>query len=503
MAHVDPFGPAGARPAAPPPPPRLRPPLRTTRPPRRPDPHPANLAFLALAGGVAFDLGLRGGIANAIVAVGVATVAVALVLDGRVEGAQARWLAASAVVPAAFLAWRTSPWLLTCDVVAVGGLLGAAILHAQSGSVLDTTPLRLLRRSAVAVPRAFSGVAVLRPLVPGVSRQSASRVGRIALAVVIALPMLAVMVLLLASADAVFASLLVPDVDTGPALGHVVLIALFGFGVLGTVTAALGDADGDAPGGDFGAIEVVTMLGLAAAILGLFVVSQLVALTDAGDRLVESSGLTPAEYARSGFFQLCWATAVLVGFLALVRALAKPDVRGEPPVRILGGVVPLLALGLVAVSLRRMALYDDAFGLTMLRLWVVGAAVWMGGALVMIALRNLGVGGDRNWVVAGAGATGLTLLLLANVANPEAFVVRHNVARAEDGAELDASYLTGLSDDALPAIADAAAQSPDPSVRRALVRNRRCGPDRAGVAALNLAAARAAEARDALCQPRN
>jgi Domain of unknown function (DUF4153) len=39
-------------------------------------------------------------------------------------------------------------------------------------------------------------------------------------------------------------------------------------------------------------------------------------------------------------------------------------------VRILGAAVPGLALGLVAVSLRRMALYDQAFGLTRLRLWI-------------------------------------------------------------------------------------------------------------------------------------
>ena len=120
----------------------------------------------------------------------------------------------------------------------------------------------------------------------------------------------------------------------------------------------------------------------------------------------------------------------------------------------LGAAVPVLALGLVVVSLRRMALYDDVFGLTMLRLWVVGAAVWMGSVLVMTAVRNGRRPDGGNWLVAGAGLSAVLLVVVADVADPEAFVVRHNLARAEAGAELDLGYLFELSDDAVPALAD-------------------------------------------------
>ena len=41
--------------------------------------------------------------------------------------------------------------------------------------------------------------------------------------------------------------------------------------------------------------------------------------------LIESAGLTPAEDARSGFFQLCWATGLLLAVLTVVRALADPE----------------------------------------------------------------------------------------------------------------------------------------------------------------------------------
>jgi hypothetical protein len=467
---------------------------------RRPfDRATARLAALALASGIALDVGIRGGPTNAIVVLGLVLAVVAFAVDEHVERAGARWLALLALVPAAFLAIRVSPWLLASNLAAAGGLAAAAICLSRSGSLLDTTPLRLVRRSLAALERAFlPGLAVLRPLVPQVSPSTAERSRRLAVSLAIALPLVIVVAALLASADAVFAGLLLPDIEPGPALGHLALTASAAAAVVAAVAAARGDADDRIPPGRFGTLEVATMLGLATGVMALFAVAQLVALTSAGDRLIDQAGLTPAEYARSGFFQLCWATALIVAFLALVRALAAPGVLDRPAMRALAAAVPLLALGLVVVSLRRMALYDEAFGLTMLRLWVVGAAVWMGLALLMIAARNLGLGAGRDWVLAGTAATALVLVLAADVANPEAFVVRHNVDRAAGGAELDAAYLSLLSDDALPAHVAATRTAPA-ALRDDLRAHLPCHDAPGGVATLNLSVARAADARDEAC----
>ncbi len=208
--------------------------------------------------------------------------------------------------------------------------------------------------------------------------------------------------------------------------------------------------------------------------------------------------MTPAQYARSGFFQLCWATAVLVVFLVVVRAFAAPHVLAQPGVRGLAGLVPTLALGLVVVSLRRMQLYDRAFGLTMLRLWVVGGALWLGGLLVMMALHNAGVGRGRAWVLATAGAWALGLLVFATVANPESFVVRHNVARARSGEVFDPTYLGTLSDDAVPTLAHELSRA-SPTLKSQLLLTLRCDREAHGVATLNVAVAQAARhARPAL-----
>lgn len=467
----------------------------------REDPAPRRLLAFAVAIGVVLEVGLRGGVANAVVVTGIVLTVHLLWTDHRLERREARVVAAASLVPALFLGVRASAWLAWSNAVAVVALLTLAVTHARSGSILDSGPAQLLRRAASGLSRGVGGLSIVTSVTPKVStsqRDGLLRVGR-GLAVVV--PVLLVLVALLASADAVFASFLSPELDTGPAIGHVALAALLASLVVVLAHATWAEDDESSRQGTFGAVEISTMLGLVAAVLGLFVISQLVALTDAGDRLIQSAGLTPAEYARSGFFQLCWATGLLLAFLAFVRALADPSAWRSRPVVTLSATVPVLALGLVIVSLRRMAFYDEVFGLTMLRLWVVGAAIWMGSVLLMVAARNLGVGSNRQWLVAGASLAGLALVVVANVMNPEAFVARRNVDRASEGAELDIDYLSGLSDDVLPVVTDAIDDQTDPIPRGDLLVALRCGEDADGVAALNLAARRASGLRAGYCAP--
>ena len=434
------------------------------------------------------------------VVAGLAVVVATLVTRRRVQRAPARLLALAALGPMAFLGLRASPWLAASNLLVALLLVSGAVLYSRSGSVLDASPIRILQRGLGALGHGLAGLAVVRSLSPGLTRADVDRLGRVVVALVVAVPVLGILVALLASADAVFASLLTPDVNAGPIAGHVLLAVPLALVVIVVATASSAPAEERPLSGGFGVTEVATMLILTAVVLGLFVVAQLLALTDAGERLVTSAGLTPAEYARSGFFQLCWATGLLLAFLALVRGLAAPAALAHPLVRGLGGVVPVLALGLVVVSVRRMTLYDDAFGLTMLRLWVIGAALWMGSVLVMAAARNLGVAADRAWLVAGAGLTALVLVLAADLGDPEAFVARHNVQRAAEGAELDAGYLAELSDDAVPALASAALAEEDPALRRRLVDALGCDADpTSGARALNLSVADAADARRRAC----
>lgn len=470
------------------------------------DPAPVRLAALALIAGLAVEVGVRGGPSNLVVAAGIGIALLTLLADRRIRRKAPRRLVIAALVLTVFLAVRASPWLAAANLGMIVLLVTLAVVFARSPSLVDTTPRRLVRRIGPAIGRGLLGIPQLagtgRPTGQATRGRAARRqVARGLRATLVVAPLLLVLVALLAAADPVFARLLVPDIDVAPSLRHLILTVLGAASVVAVAAAAAGDADDEGVArGSFGTLEVTIMLGLVAAVIGLFSVSQLLAMTGAGRRVVAEAGLTPAEYARSGFFQLCLATAVLLTLLALVRGMARAEVSASGAVRLLGGLVPLMALGLVAVSLRRMALYDDAFGLTMLRLCVVGAALWLGVTLLMVAARNLGVGGGRDWVVTGAVTAALVLVVVADVVGPEAFVVRHNLARATAGAELDVAYLAGMSDDAVPALIEAAgagsAGGPVTSLDEAIVCRRR---EPGGVEAWNLARRRAVEANRSFC----
>lgn len=110
------------------------------------------------------------------------------------------------------------------------------------------------------------------------------------------------------------------------------------------------------------------------------------------------------------------------------------------------------------------------------------------GVLADLAVRS---GGDG---LAGA-------LLALNVVNPEALVVRRNVALAERTGRFDPGYLTGLSADAVPQIVRSLPRLTDAG-RSALLAHVCAVPEKAegGWAAWNAAEDAAIEARNAVCR---
>ncbi len=452
----------------------------------------ALLAAVAL--GIVADIGVRGGPANLVLAVALGGLIVALLAISALR-MSARLLLVAAFVPVAMLMVRVSPWLTASNLALTFALIAGALLFGRSGSVFAATPATWLRRvgpaAAAVVDVGHDAVVAVRP----VGGRHAPGFARVARAIGITLPFLVLALFLLADADVVFARLITPDLDAGVGIGHVVVIALAASMVVavGGIAHRIEVQDEDRSGG-FGVLEAATMLGSMAAVLTAFVVAQLVALTGAGERLVHDAGLTPAQYARSGFFQLCWAVLVITALLAVVRRTCAARTLDRRAIRWLHAAVPSLTIGLVVVSLRRMAYYDETFGLTMLRVWVVGATVGIGMMLVALAIRNLA------FPRANAG-TGIVLVLAyvlivaANVANPEAYVFAHNVARSRAGATVDLAYLHTLSDDAVPQMAE--------TLRHQPVRLRRlvgCEDSTTGVSRLNLAVQRADAIRNSACR---
>jgi len=190
------------------------------------------------------------------------------------------------------------------------------------------------------------------------------------------------------------------------------------------------------------------------ALFAVFVVLQLAYLFGGRD-VMAASGLTYAEYARRGFFELV-LVAVLAGMLVVTL-----DVAVGCRSRVQLGA-ELLLLGLTAIvlvsALARLRLYQEAYGWTELRFVVLVAILWLGVALVAVA--GLLLARRATWTLHVLGVMVLLTLGALNVVGPQAFVADRNLERAldpslvADGGRtgLDAGYLEELGDEGVPAV---------------------------------------------------
>lgn len=452
------------------------------------------------AAGLAADLALRSGVTCLAGTLVVLVAACGLAATGRLRNPQAFAMAGLACVFGAFLAVRSSPLLILIDVLAAAVLLALAASYARGGSVLDGGLPALVTRGFDAlghVPRA--GAFVARS-VPGSwqRRDSAPAVLRGAL---LALPVLVVCGALLASGDAVFARLIRVRFDPATVASHLVPFAFAGWGMASLLLVASSHRAADARVPRLGSVEAIVVLGGLDALFGLFAASQAVTVAGGARHVLQTAGLTYAEWARGGFFQLLGVAAITLVVLLAVRACAERTTA----LMVLSEVAVALTLVLVGVAARRLLLYVDAYGFTMLRLVSLAFAGWVALVFAMLAGALVHSGVRRDWLPFAAGCAAVTIAALLNVANAEAFVVAHNVTHAEATGRFDAAYVWDLSDDATPALVHAlpTLESADRErVRAHLCRGYPAAREFSGWAAFSVSGSRAAQARSAACTGR-
>jgi hypothetical protein len=440
---------------------------------------------------LAFDLAVRSGLVGVGGALAIVVASGALAASGRIRNRQSVVLLAATPLFAIWLVLRASGWLAPLNVIAACALVLLASSLASGGSVWNLSLPSVIVRGAQSVTQAFLSPSFL---LSGWSRDRSRTFGLVR-GLAVAIPVLLVFGLLLASADAVFASLV--DFDIGDVVQHVFLLA-FGLVAMGALLRLASVEHVDVPdvrGPKLGPQEWTVVLVLLNAMLGTFAAARLVALSEGGRRVIESAGLTYAEYARSGFFQLLAAALLAVGVVAALRATA--DVRTSAQrlrFTILSLGVVVLTLALVVSAFHRLFLYEQAFGLTMLRLYAQTAIVWVGIVLVFLGLWIAGVGGRKTWVWSAAGVTALVMLFSMNVLNPERYVVRHNISH-QRSTSFDPSYLNDIGSDAVPELA----RHSEFKSHVCSIAHHRTGLT--GWAAYNVSIATADDTGDRICRP--
>ncbi|PZG17478.1 DUF4173 domain-containing protein [Micromonospora craterilacus] len=373
-----------------------------------------------------------------------------------------RWVragwAGAALALFAVLGFRNAWWLVTFCVL---GALGCAALAIVGGRRVRSI-LFSLGAAPLAALRGLPWVRthVRAPGDPGMVRRV---VGSVAATVVV----LVVFGPLLSSADAAFSQVLgafIPEISVSGVFRWLFLAALGGLIAVAAIYSIAAPPDltaVDRPTTrSLGLVEWAPPIATLVALFGGFVAVQFTVLFGGQRHVLATTGLSYAEYARSGFWQLVVVTVLALAVLGGVTRWAGRDrPLDRVLLRVLLGLLSALTVVIVVSALARMYTYQKVYSFTGERIFVMAFELLLGTVFLMILVA--GVRWRGNWIPRLTAALAVVMLLSLAALNPEDYAARRNVARYAETGRIDAWYLRALSADATPALASL----PDP-VRR-------------------------------------
>lgn len=207
------------------------------------------------------------------------------------------------------------------------------------------------------------------------------------------------------------------------------------------------------PAFTLGTVEVGVILGLMNLLFLSFVIVQVPYLFGGMELVQNTPDFKLAEYARRGFGELVAVSALVLPTLLIGHWL----IRKESPFagqlfRVLAGTQIVLLFVIMASAVQRLVLLTGSlgYGMTTIRLyplifmtWLAIVFVWFGATV----LRNA-----RQHFAWGALWSAFLILGATHVLNPDAFIVKTNIALMQHGREFDAFYNSSLSDDVIPVL---------------------------------------------------
>ncbi|WP_067521165.1 DUF4153 domain-containing protein [Alloactinosynnema sp. L-07] len=383
----------------------------------------------------------------AAVAIAVALVVVAGQTPGRLR---VGWLVAGLALMAVG-GVRASEWLFVLCVMTACGAASLAVTGGRSVRALAFGVVAVGIAAFRALPWAASGLRTLR------RGSDSPRIGR---SVLIAVALFALFGSLLAGADEGFGNLLgglLPDLDGDRVTEWIFLFTAATFAVLGAVFVLANPATVDEMPASarkrVSLAEWALPVGVVVALFTAFVGVQLAVLFGGSEYVLTTADLTYAQYARSGFWQLLAVTLLTLVVLAVAARVAPTDTAADRLwLRALLGALAVLTLVIVVSAMGRLWTYQQTYGFTVLRLLVGVCEIWLGIIYVLVLVAGVRLRGA--WVPQAVVGTAVAMLIGLAALDPERFIADRNVARYAETGDIDTVYLSMLSEDVVPALAE-------------------------------------------------
>lgn len=289
-----------------------------------------------------------------------------------------------------------------------------------------------------------------------------SVVWKIMRGLLLSIPILIVFLILLASADLIFAQKLedilqyfsILDLTEHFFRGLLVLIIAYFF--IGLIRYAEIHSQRTQPvvrekpiiSPILGFTEGATILLSVIVLFSVFVIIQF-RYFFSGTMNITTYGFTYSEYARRGFGELVMVAVFSLILIQGIRIATNLNTPKQLSIFIgLVLVMVLMNLVILTSSFQRLLLYESAYGFSSLRTYAHVFIIWLGVLLISVIILEL--------IQKPTFFTNATLMACVgfvftlNLINVDSFIVQQNLKRADRGLDLDTQYLVSLSSDAIP-----------------------------------------------------
>lgn len=279
----------------------------------------------------------------------------------------------------------------------------------------------------------------------------------ILIGLVISIPVVSILLALLSAADAVFNDLIFHHLnfnifrEFSNIIGiSITFIIIFfaGYSVI-RFFSKKSIKEEVAPHRNFEPLIAITVLSIVSVIYLLFSMIQIIYLFLGGGQLPENYSYS--EYAREGFFQLLAVS--IINFLMVL--FVNNYFKENRALKVLMTIISLCTYIMIASSYIRIMMYIDAALLTALRIWVVWGLTVLSLLFiaVIISIFKHGFPLFKYCIFVVS-----MLYVILGFAKPDYIIADYNLAYMDtidpEIAEQDYSYLTRLSTDAAPVIAN-------------------------------------------------
>ncbi|MDP4143399.1 MAG: DUF4173 domain-containing protein [Bacillota bacterium] len=229
-----------------------------------------------------------------------------------------------------------------------------------------------------------------------------------------------------------------------------IIITFCVFGLYLGLSYKLNSMEGEAASKrSFEALTVITILTVISMLYIVFTKVQVSYLYVGGTLPL---GITRAEYARSGFFQLVFLVVINLMMITILKLKTKNQGKKQNlTLDILYTIITLLTFNMAFSALYKMNLYIAAFGYTRLRILVQVFTIFLFlvlGILIVFIWKSINLFRPIIFVAA-------VIYVSLNFFNIDNYIASRNISMSSTLTNFDKEYLNILSLDASPAMAEA------------------------------------------------